>query len=218
MIGRLPWSRSPSEPNTRTRRPGVMGRTASQRQHQRVRRVRVVDERRAGSRRRARSRAPCGPGSRARGRPPRSRRPGSTPAACASTIASAAFETLTRPGSGLAASCSRAVRAAERERRADAVEADVGAVTVQSASTPEPARRRDGLHRDLRLGDEPSPPLVVDDHDAPPRLPGREQAGLVPEVALHVAVEVEVVALQVGETDHVEHEPVDPAAGPARAS
>src|SRR5450759_2615617 len=70
--------------------------------------------------------------------------------------------------------------------------------------------RRDGLDGNRRLRDQTSTPRVVDHDDATPRLTRCEQPSLVVEVALHVAMEVEVVALEVGEADDIELETVHP--------
>ena len=87
------------------------------------------------------------------------------------------------------------------------------AITAQSASTPSGAPTCVATDS-TGIGDsadEPAAPLVVHDDHATTRLPDGEQPRLVPEVALHVAVEVEVVPLQVGEADDVERQPADPA-------
>ena len=218
MIGRLPWSRSPSEPNTSTSRPGRDGAHGLEREDERVGRVRVVDEREREAVA-ALDDALHAAGDLVRvGRPRRSRRRAARPAACASTIASAALETLTRPGSGLAAACSAPSGPRSVNVEPTPSSPMSAATTAQSASAPSaPDVRRDGLDRDRRLGGEPAAPLVVDDDDPAARLPGREQPRLVAEVALHVAVEVEVVALQVGEPDDVERRGRRPARARARA-
>ena len=99
-----------------------------------------------------------------------------------------------------------AVGPAQREPRAHAVEAHVGVDhdPVGTRAHRAARARRDALDRDRRLLGEALTPHVVDDHDAATRLLGREQPRLGAEVPLHVAVEVEVVALQVREADDVE--------------
>ncbi len=69
----------------------------------------------------------------------------------------------------------------------------------------------EGAKRDRRLLEEPAAVGVVDVDQAESCPFGGEQGRLGREVVVHVGVEVEVVATEVGEHGDVEHHPVDPA-------
>src|SRR5690606_32589157 len=92
------------------------------------------------------------------------------------------------------------LRAADGEHGAVAVAAQVGGDVVGLHLGP----CRVGGHGDLRLGGEAAAPFVVHAHHAALRVGRREQGALGLVVALHRAVEVQVVLGEVREAGDVE--------------
>ncbi len=119
----------------------------------------------------------------------------STPSESATVAASRALSTLNRPDSGR-------VTGRPRHRNED----EPTEVTMSSAS-----ERGDPDHPvpDHLVGQSVAPGVVHVDHGHLGPV-GIEQPGLGPEVRLHGAVMVEVIAAQVGEGRHVEHDAVHP--------
>ena len=122
-----------------------------EREDQRVRGVRVVDERERAAVA-ALDDALHAARDRVRRPTPAIAAGSGTPARCASTIARAALDTLTRPGSGLAAACR--APSGPRSVKVEPTPSSpmVASTTAQSAASPSgrPDVRRDGLHRDRR--------------------------------------------------------------------
>ena len=204
MIGRLPWSRSPPAPSTTISRPAVSGRSASSAAVDRVGLVGVVDddgEVLAG----VDALEPAGH------------------AAALGHRAGDRLEVEPQPGAGR----ERGQRVGhvevtgQRAARLDAHAARAGdherGPARRHLRRPRPAsRRRAPVAENDCSGTPPrceQPPAVlvvgVDQSAAAPL--GGEQGGLGLEVVLEVAVEVEVVAAEVGEHGDVEDHAVDAA-------
>ena len=205
MSGRLPRSRSPPQPKTAISAPGVSGRSAVEQRVERVGRVRVVDDHReAGARRcarRARAAArvaamPAGDRGRVDAeRPRRARRRSAMFSACGAptsglvngTRSPPSTSTPRVPASVLSTSSRRTSAPAARPERARSASAHLAARRAPPASSTFTTATGSGLpRRRQELGEEP-------------RLGG--------VVRLQVAVEVEVVAREVGEHGGVEAQP-----------